>query len=929
MKWFKCIIILLVVFMPITFADDLEFTDEELDFIEGHDTITLAVDPAFVPFEFVDSDGQYKGIANDYIQLIEENTGLKMEVVYGLTWPEAYQKALSGEIDILPCVSKNAEREKVLVFSEPYYKFQRVLVSNNHNKVDDIRDLFGKSVAVQRNSSHQGFISDYDQIQVNYYNTVDEALLAVSNGSEEAFIGNLASTSYLTSRLGISELNYSVIDSDGVNQLYFASVAENELLIAIINKGILRITEEQKIKIHHEWIGIQGEVDYSGVIRVIVVLVVLAGIIFSVSAYWILRLRNEIEKRKIIEEDLKQAKKDAEDAYEFKSSFLTRISHEIRTPLNAITGLSYLLKNTQLDKIQHSHVDRINHSSKMMLSIINDIQDITKLETDNITLIEESIKIEDIVRNILNIVSLKVDEKKLHFTFVKDPKLPNHFIGDGRRIEQVLLNIVDNAIKFTVEGDVSMAVSLVGYQHDMYDIQFVVKDTGIGMSEEQIEDLLEPFKQKDASITRAFGGTGLGLTLAKHILELMGGNLEVKSHLGQGTEIKVNFKLKLDEDADFESKKNFEYVKGIKTLVLNKDLNSLSLISDYLRSFSIDAEFTSSSAQFVQLIKSASSKRATAYHLVIVDEDSHEGNCLEMIEELQQYHVKTIVIKSALKEWQERDNIKVLAKPILPSVLHNTIVDLFHLNMFMNQEDEDYDLDKQHVLIVEDNKTNQLIAKSLLDTIGVKSDIAENGEIAVSKAKENFDLILMDLHMPIMNGYDATKKILDSNPNQRIIAMTADVVDGVQQKCLAYGMLDFISKPFEPEQFIKKIVKFLGEHSEKNASELIDYQKGIQMLGGNEDMYRQVIHLFLEENIETVKQLTEAAEKNNYEDIISIAHKVKGSSGSIGAEGVRQLASDLQKAAEQEEENEINLLKDHFVLQFEDLMIKLQEDYVS
>jgi len=911
------------------YADDIDFTEEEIEFLESNEVVTLAIDPSFVPFEFIDSDGSYKGITNDYIQLIEEYTGLKMEVEAGLSWPEAYQKALDGEIDVLPCVSKNSEREKDLIFSDAYYQFQRVLVSNNRSKIDDISELYGKSVAVQRNSSHQGFISGYTDIDVNYYNTVEDALLAVSIGSEEAFIGNLASTSYLASQLGISELNYIVVDSNSANQLHFASNPDNRVLIQIINKGLLSITEEQKIKIHKQWIGIHEDVDYSGVVLVVIGFIVIVLIIFSVSSYWIIRLKKEIVKRKNIERDLNIAKLDAERANDFKSSFLTRLSHEIRTPLNAITGMGYLLENTELNKIQRSHLERINLASKMMLSIINDIQDITKLETDNIELFDGPIKLEDIIRNLLNIVSFKVDEKKLHFTLVKDPKLPNHFIGDARRIEQVLLNIIDNAIKFTVEGEISMSVALIGYQHDMYDIQFSIKDTGIGMSEEQMEELFKPFMQKDASITRQFGGTGLGLSLANYLVDLMGGSIKVQSNIGDGTEVIINFKLQLDEEADFESKKSFEYVKGIKTLVLDKDLNSLSLITDYLRSFSINAEFTSSASQFVQLVKNANTKRSTAYHLVVVDEDSHEGDCLEMINELQEYRIKTIVIKSPLKIWNQTETIRVLSKPILPSILHNTIMDLFHLNVLMDSDDEEYNLEKQRILIVDDNKTNQLIAKSLLESLGISSDVAENGEVAVEKARESYNLILMDLHMPIMNGYDATKIIMEENPDQKIIAMTADVVDGVQQKCLAYGMLDFISKPFEPEQFMKKIAQFLGNQLPEPEIELINYEKGINMLGGNEEMYRQVIHLFLEENSDMVDQINEATENNDFDRIRSLAHKVKGSSGSIGAESVRQLANDLQKAAELEQVHEIDLLKNHFVIQFKDLMIKLQEDYVS
>lgn len=910
---YKIVLLVLLLISSVAFGDDtIDFTEEELEFIESHDVITLGVDPTFVPFEFIDKDGSYAGLANDYIQLINDKTGLNMVVVENLTWTEAYERAVEKTIDCLPCVSMTDEREKYFLFSEPYYKFQRVIVMTEESTIGTLEDLYDGSVAVQRNSSHEGFLMAHDAIEAHYYDTVEEALQAVSSGLESAFIGNLASTSHVISTEGLTEMKYVVLDSPEVTQLHFAIRNDWPVLRDIVNKGLQSMTEEERIEIHNKWIGIRETVDYSGLIKWLLIIGVVIILVFIVSFYWIVRLRKEIRKRILIEESLRIATLEAKRANEVKSNFLARMSHEIRTPLNAITGLSYLMLETSLDKTQKSHLEKIRHAGSIMLSIINDILDFSKIEAGKIELDEASFNLDDVLRQVMNIISFKIDEKKLHFTFVKDPKLSNYYYGDSKRIEQILLNIINNAVKFTASGEISFSVSLLGHRESTYDVVFRIKDTGIGMSEAHLQRIFEPFSQEDASISRRFGGTGLGLSIVKNLTDMMKGTIEINSTLGVGSEFVITLPLTIDEAGNLEEKKSFEYIKDIKTLVLNKDIHSLSLISEYLRNFGIEPEFTSSFDQFMLLLEASKASSKASYDLLIVDEDSYSKDCLHLEEALEQFQIKTIIIRRLISGWQEKKGMRMLTKPILPSMLYNTILELFHYKMMASQADvSEFETGQKmvtgHVLVVDDNQTNQLIAASLLESIGVTCDQAENGQVALEKLNEkSYQLILMDLHMPIMDGYEATKRIRQTNQTP-IIAMTADAIEGVKEKCEAYGMNGFVSKPFDPEQFIEMIHQRLS-----SMTSIIDEKLGLRMMGGNETLYHQVIETFVEENKNTLSELEDAVSKKDFQQVKFIAHKVKGSAGSIGATNVKDRAKALQEASEDEMASLLESFGHHF-----------------
>jgi two-component system sensor histidine kinase/response regulator len=581
---FIFLIIIQVIATPCYASDNkISWTKDELAFMKEHPVIRLGVDPEFVPFEFIDIDGEYKGIAADYLSLIEEKTGLQFEVVKGLTWPEAYDMALSGDIDALPAIGKTKEREEHFLFSEPYYYFKRVIVTRDiDTDISGLEDLEGFTVAVQRNSSHHSYLLSYPKINLSLYDSVEAALTAVATGTEKAFVGNLATTNYLIRSNGLLNLRFVSFEAEKQQALYFAVRKDWPELVSIFNKAMDTISESEKLAINNKWIELNTDFDYGPIVRILSIAGALIAVVLSVSFFWIARLRKEIQQRKLIQLDLEKAKREADEANEFKSSFMARMSHEIRTPLNAITGMSYLLKKTEISLTQSMYIDRITQAANNMLSIINDILDFSKIEAGKVELEITSFSMDQVIQDVINIISYKIEEQGIGFRLSKDPLVPNWFFGDSKRIQQVLLNVLNNAAKFTTAGEVSLDVRLMAKENDKYHISFTIKDTGIGMSEEQVNRLFTPFEQGDSSINRRFGGSGLGLSIVKNLLDMMGGEIKVFSTPGEGSTFIIRLSLNVDneKEAVYIKALSANHFKDVRTLVLEKsgaNINQLNI----------------------------------------------------------------------------------------------------------------------------------------------------------------------------------------------------------------------------------------------------------------------------------------------------------------------------------------------------------------
>ncbi|NLY75420.1 MAG: transporter substrate-binding domain-containing protein [Firmicutes bacterium] len=917
--------------------NSISWTEDELAFMESHPVIRLGVDHGFVPFEFIDEDGEYKGIAADYLALISEKTGLQFEILKGLTWPEVYERALTGNVDALPAIGRTDEREKHFLFSEPYYYYKRVIVTRDiDTEISSIDDLKGYAVAVQRNSSHHSYLSSYPNINLSIYDSAEAALAAVATGTEKAFIGNLATTNYLIRSNGLTNLRFVAFEAEKQQALYFAVRKDRPQLVSIINKALNSIPESEKLAINKKWIDLDTDFDYGPIIRILSIVGALTAVVLSVSFFWIARLQKEIRHRKQIQLELEQAKYEADKANEFKSNFMARMSHEIRTPLNAITGLSYLLKKTEISVTQNMYIDRIIQAANNMLSIINDILDFAKIEAGKVELEITSFSMNQLIQNVVNIVSYKISEQGIGFRLRKDPFVPNWFFGDPKRLEQILLNVLNNAVKFTSAGEVSLDVRLIGKENDEHHILFTIKDTGIGMSEEQVNKLFKPFEQGDSSINRRFGGSGLGLSIVKNLLDMMGGTIEVFSTPGEGSTFILRLSLNVDKEKEDVYLKTLssEHFRQIKTLVLEKTSADINLIESYLSSFGMHSELTSSEASALSMIEDANGKFGKPFDLFIIDYDTPAGGGFNFIETIRNNDKivkfpKIIMLLPMMREdlfdkLNEHGIDLGIGKPIIPSILLNGIMDIFNLKAVSpsqpatGRESGPAKLDKPHrVLLVEDNKTNQLIAESLLEQVGIKSIIANDGKEAVERFREHrdsIDLILMDLHMPVMNGYEAAEKIRELSTGVPIVAMTADVIMGVRDKCAQSGIYHYISKPFNPDHFIQTVKDIIiaNEFNADTDKAVLNRQLGLRNMGDNLDLYHRVLEEYRNENQDTLDRLEAAIREKRYADAAQIVHKVKSSSGSISAKSLHEMAISLQKALKEEKEDEIAPLHEGF-----------------
>lgn len=951
-------------------SPNIKLTEEEQAFIKEHPVIRFGIDPKFVPFEFIDSDGEYKGIAADYIQLINQKTGLNMVLESKKTWSESYVAAVEKEIDVLPCIAKTSEREKFFLFSNPFYNFQRVIVVKNENKtIKGLEDLKNIKVAVQKDSSHQSYLKEFPEIKLSLYNTVEESLAAVANGTETAFVGNLATSSYIIKSKGFTGLKYIKLPSEEKQNLYFAVRNDWPILVDIINKGLANITEEERLTIYNKWINVENKIDYGPIIQAAVSIGLVIFIVLLVSFFWIVKLKKEVSLRIKIEEDLRRMKQEAENANYIKSAFLARMSHEIRTPLNAITGMAYLIKKTEISLTQKNHLEKIIQASHDMLGIINDILDFSKIEAGKVEIEKISFNLDKVIQQVINIVSFKIEEQDINFNFSKEPEIPVNFIGDPKRIEQILLNLINNAVKFTNAGEVSLKIRLIAHEKDIFHLEFVVKDTGIGMSEQQIKQLFKPFEQGDTSINRRFGGTGLGLSIVKNLVELMGGEINVYSSKGEGSTFIIKLSLEVDKSKEFEIRKKAAsvYLKDIKALVLEKNDVLLHIVDKYLTSYGMYAELSTSESYAMKLLESTQENESKPYDLIIIDYDTPIDGGLEFASNIQNnakisQKPKIIMLIPLMREdiFERISDFGVdmgITKPIIPSILYDSLLETFkvdelrtNINVSLNQNMVATKLKKQfHVLIVEDNKTNQIIAKSILEELGIEVSLSGNGEEGVDYFRlhdQEIDLILMDLHMPVLNGYEATQQIRKINATIPIVAMTADAITGVEDKCKRVGITSYISKPYEPEEFINTVVELLESDKVEEQNELsqeikeelsiasenlpivkedmpiIDYADGLKRLGSNKELYDIVLETYLKENQLTSQTLNKMINLQNYQAAAQIVHKVKSSSGNIGAKNFYIIASQLQKALEQEDLLEIEQL----YLKFNEMFTEVLEE---
>jgi signal transduction histidine kinase/CheY-like chemotaxis protein len=880
------------------YADaSLQLSREEYQFLEEHQTVRLGIDPKFMPFEFLDEHDIHTGIAADLLALISERTGLSFTYDPTLSWTETISQAREGSIDVLSAVGYTRDRAEYLTYLPAYIHFQRaIIVQKSNTSVTSFSDLQGRQVAVQRGSSHEDFLTAYPSITPRLYNTVEEALLAVNHGEEVAFVGNEATSVYLSRLLGLTELTIIPITEDGEQSLHIAVQRSEPILASILQKAFDSISEAELAAILNSWIRYETKIDYWPVIRIAIVIAIIIVLAFALSSYWIVRLKKAIREKE-------EAQKRAEEADREKSRFLARISHEIRTPLNGVRGMSFLLERTPLSTDQRRYVQSISTATQTMQQITNDILEYSRLEENRITFESVPFHLDDVLENCVSIEQYLVQQKELDFRITEEANIPKRFIGDPTRLSQILINLMNNAVKFTEHGSITLSIASKDKAETSCTLIVNVSDTGIGMSKEQLNTIFTPFVQANETIHRKYGGSGLGLSIVKELVEKMQGKLEVESKPGEGTRFSVSLPMQLNTDQEERSQASVDF----------SSLRALLVIQDRLLYDRLALVFTEYQMQYEGVTSFSLAVKALEethdYDLVVME--YHPSMVLpdglyKLLSDHTASKPKLLVISHDQVEPEKERLLScdlVIMLPLINSVLFNGLLQLFGTNTPSLQTANDKVQREQNrsftVLVVEDNATNQIIAKELLEQIDATVYLASNGKDGYERFLEHEDIIdciLMDLHMDVMDGYESSKLIREKNQEVPILVTSADLLSSVLSRCKEIGVTEVIGKPYAPEELQKKVLDYAGIYASKKALDdtPIDFQRGILQLGGNEKAYIAVLNAFIGETSNLVEALKIAWNSQDWKEVAELAHQAKGSCGAIGATCAQKLCAELQ-----------------------------------
>jgi CheY-like chemotaxis protein len=636
-----------------------------------------------------------------------------------------------------------------------------------------------------------------------------------------------------------------------------------------------------------------------------------------------------------------ELKEVADRANRSKSDFLANMSHEIRTPMNAIIGMNYLMGKTVLSEKQADYHLKIDTSARNLLRIIDDILDFSKIEAGKLTLETTSLNLEELLSDIGDAINAKIQHKQeLELVTYTDPRIPPYILGDSVRLRQVLLNLTDNAAKFTEKGEVKLSVTLMTTLPYGVILQFSISDSGIGISPEQLRKLFNPFQQADVSTTRRFGGTGLGLAICKRIVEMMDGELEVESSVGKGSRFYFNAFFSLPNENPAETVRRQLSVSGRKVLLVDDSESARMILHEMLTAMGFQVFVASDARQAIGIFEQEQSG-PEPFALLVVDWKMPGMDGLQLVRELRggQEEIPAVLMVTAFGMDTVKDAARealvdgVLLKPVNMSSLHDAIAQLVDAGAdkgamvrTTTRREQNLELFRQHlsnkkILLVEDNDINLELALELLRDIGIEADTARDGLQAVEKISAHvYDGVLMDIQMPNMDGLTATRRVRERPDRQDvpILAMTAHAMKGEYEKSIAAGMNDHITKPIDPLVLYRSLLKHLvGEEPAEQLAEEeplpaeeapfriegLNVVAGLSRVGNKEEAYLRLLRTFAANQAQAVSVFADLLRAGDVPGLDKFLHNLTGVCGNIGADGiyenVRPLYNEVKQLAEQ------------------------------